>query len=103
MSDDLDPLPGAELAVNLPTGFFELLFQGGNFLAGLDFLFTGEFAELLQPLFEFEERLFKLQQGDGFGFGHKGKSYRLPPPRGNRGSHGRKGFRGEAGSDRMPA
>ena len=101
MTDDLDALPRAEFPVNLPTGLLELLLQGRNFLAGFDLLFAGEFAELFEPLLKLDERLLKLQGGDGFGLSHERKGYRLSPLRGNRGSHGRKGFRGREGSDRM--
>ena len=84
MADNLDPLPGAELAVNLPPGFLKFFHQGGNFFPRLDLLFARQFAQLLQPLLKLDERFFKLQRGNGLGFGHEKKHYRLGPSEGKR-------------------
>ena len=75
VADDLDPLSGAEFSVNITASLLEFFLQGGDFGTGLDLLFASEFAQLIEPLLEFNEGLFKLQRGDGFGLGHKVKSY----------------------------
>lgn len=72
MANNLNPLPWAKFPVNLPPGLLELSFQRGNLTTGLNFLFSGEFAQLLEPFFELGEGLLKLQWGDGLGLRHKG-------------------------------
>jgi len=75
VADDLDPLPGGEFAVNLTAGLLQFSLQGGDLVAGLNLLFAGKLAQFIEPLLELHEGLFKLQRGDGFGLGHKGKAY----------------------------
>ena len=51
VANDLDALPGGEVAVDLAASSGKFLGQGGDFCSHADFLFPRNFAQFFQPTF----------------------------------------------------
>ena len=73
VANDLDTLPGGEVAVDLAASSGKFLGQSGDFRFHADFLFPRNFAQFFQPTFQIGEGLFEFEGSDGSGFGHRSK------------------------------
>ena len=62
MSRDLDPLPRAQVAINLASGFAELRFDRFDFRIEIDVMLAGMLFQILQTPFELKDRLFKIER-----------------------------------------
>src|SRR5438270_3377117 len=60
MPRDLDPLPRAQVAINLASGFAELRFDRFDFRIEIDVMLAGMLFQILQASFELEDPLFKI-------------------------------------------